>query len=200
MIIYWISRIFLLIICCNKRIICANIYSKYTTFTPEQITWVNAKYYANFYTPASNYATYTSEVQNLYMANPTLLSQYHLYIFQSGSYFYINPCNYNYQTCETEILAISSDLLNDNPVVDSSEQFMFAWKMPIYSYECSEYWDLKDICGTNFEVHRPFDETILSDFEQPKVIPANTWTFSTVDITNLCAGKYEVPFFLILKK
>jgi hypothetical protein len=53
----------------------ANLYSKYSGFTPTQLSYVDAKYYSSFYT-ASGYPSYVSNLKTLYQSKETLLVNY----------------------------------------------------------------------------------------------------------------------------
>lgn len=112
-------------------------------------------------------------------------------LFQSGDKVYINPCKYSYFACE-RLISSNSALIQDHPVVDAHQNFLFVWSFPVYNYKCSTLWDLKGYCGTIFEIHRPFDETPIASVKITGTIASDTSTTNFLDIALLCAGKYEL--------
>jgi len=67
-----------------------------------------------------------------------------------------------------------------------------AFQFGQFLYECTEEFMLKNVCGTFFEVHRPFDSTILFSYQELSKLAADTLFFTTMTTDNLCSGKYEV--------
>lgn len=71
---------------------------------------------------------------------------------------------------------------------------MLAWQFDIFLYQCAEEYMLKNKCGSFFEVHRPFDSTVLES-KQVTQLDAGKLFLESVSTHGLCTGKYEV-FFL----
>ena len=69
---------------------------------------------------------------------------------------------------------------------------IIAFQFPQYLYECSEEFMLKKVCGTFFEIHRPFDKQVLFSQQEVTNKQANQLHFVTMTAQALCAGKYEV--------
>ena len=159
-----------------------NIYDTlYGNFTDTEKTYVNAAYYSDFYSSTSNYVTYSNNVVDLYKKFNSLLPTYYENLFPIGATVMITPCGYNYYSCLEAIQNNNAGLV-DMPVVDASDSFYFVWSIPVYNYKCSTLWDLKGICGTEFEVHRPFNENIDASIQIQGTITNGTKTLDFLDM------------------
>lgn len=67
-----------------------------------------------------------------------------------------------------------------------------ALSLPVYTYQCSQDFTLKGVCGYYLEVHRPLDESIIERFKIDNVEPAGTLIFANLVTNSLCAGKYHI--------
>ena len=67
-----------------------------------------------------------------------------------------------------------------------------ALQLPVFTYQCSQDFTLKGVCGYFLEVHRPLDEEVIVRFKIETVEAAGTLIFSSLVTNNLCAGKYHI--------
>lgn len=64
-----------------------------------------------------------------------------------------------------------------------------------YLLACNQLWQLVSKCGTFIEVHRPFDDAILSSFnleEVSWVMDENGVKIINMDVSRLCGGTYHL--------
>lgn len=94
---------------------------------------------------------------NLYNSNKNLVKGYFFSLIEG--FIALNPCTADFEVCTKEE---DRTKLEDNPVVKKAQEVIIAWEFQQYLYACSEEFMLKGVCGTFFEVHRPFDPIVLS--------------------------------------
>ena len=181
----------LIILSLSHVAIQADLYTKFVNFSDPQKKLANAGFYPELYTPQTNYKQYQLDLLNLYKANKNLVKGYFFQLIEG--FIALNPCSADYEICTKEE---DGTKLEDNPVIKKAQEVIIAWEFPQFLYSCSEEFMLKGVCGTVFEVHRPFDPIVLSSEPQKYQEVLKKLKFSTFSTDNLCSGKYEVKFLL----